>query len=391
MTTENHASARSGSSPRDAARPTAVALAFSPRQRAPSPVPAARIVRAEPSWGRVLLTTVELWVSRRLRQASFLRRHEPGRRSGNRGSLRPGSVRAVRRPRLEELALAGVAAAAVVLAALQLAGAFTTVASGAARPSVSQHSATRSVSPQPASAAQSLAAAWIAGQVSSAAIIGCYPAMCASLDSQGVSASRLVPLGSRMTGMLGANVIAILPSADMKLVDQYAPALIASFGSGSSRVEVRAVAAGGPAAYQSALRADLQARQNAGSQLLRNPRLRFTAADAARLAAGEVDSRLLATLAVLSSQFTLRVTSFSDSSPGAPLLFREVNIASDGGRNGAARLAAALAMVNAQENPYLPAHSAIVHLGTGQPALLIEFASPSLLGLLSAVLTAEVN
>jgi hypothetical protein len=48
-------------------------------------------------------------------------------------------------------------------------------------------------------------------------------------------------------------------------------------------------------------------------------------------------------------------------------------------------------MVNAQETPYLPARSAIVHLRAGRPVLLIEFASPSPVGLLSTVLTAEVR
>jgi len=396
LTTDNHRPVQPGSSPGDTARPSAAALAFSLRQQhASGRAPVVRAVRAEPSWGRVLLTTVQLWVSRRLRQASFLPGQAPGqapgRRSGNRVSSRPNSVRAARRWHPKKVALALVAAAAVALGALQLAGAFPTVASRAARPSVSAGPATRSVSPQPAAAAQSQAAAWIARQVSSAAIIGCYPAMCASLQSQGVSASQLMPLGSKMTGVLGTDVIATLPSDNMKLVDQYAPALIASFGSGSSLVEVRAVAAGGAAAYQSALRADLHARKSAGSQLLRNPRIRFRAVDATRLAAGEVDSRLLATLAGLSSQFTLRVTAFSDSSPGAPLLFRAVTVESDGGGNGAATLAAALAMVSAQEAPYLPAHSAIVHHGTGPPVLLIEFASPSPLGLLTTVLTAEVQ
>ena len=33
-----------------------------------------RPVRPEPSWGRVLLTTLELWASRRLRRPAFLRR-----------------------------------------------------------------------------------------------------------------------------------------------------------------------------------------------------------------------------------------------------------------------------------------------------------------------------
>jgi hypothetical protein len=351
----------------------------------------ARAERAEPSWGRVLLTTVELWVSRRLGQAGFLRGQVPGGLSGDRVGLRSKSQRTAQRWRPVTLALAVVAAVAVALAALQLTGAFATVAARAARPPVSGDPAARSVSPRPAAAAQSQAAAWIVRQVSSAAIIGCYPALCASLQSQGVSASRLVLLGSRMTGLLGADVVATLPSADMTVVGQYAPALIASFGSGGSRIEIRAVAAGGAAGYESALRADLQARKSAGSQLLRNPRLRFTAVGAARLAAGEVDARLLATLAALSSQFRLRVAAFSDASPGAPLLFREVTVASDGDGNGAAGLAAALAMVNGQETPYLPAHCAIARLGVGQPVLVIEFASPSPLGLLSTVLTADVR
>jgi hypothetical protein len=294
-----------------------------------------------------------------------------------------------------------VGAAVAALAALQLAGAFPTSAAPtsaarAVRTAVSPHPATPSASPPPTAAVQSQAvqsqaAAWIASQVSSAAIIGCYPALCSSLQSQGISASRLMPLGSGIAGVLRTDVIATLPSADMKLVEQYAPALIASFGSGSTRIEIRAVAAGGAVAYQSALRADLSARKSAGSQLLRNPRIKFAAADAARLAAGEVDSRLLATLAALSSQFAFRVTAFSDASPGAPLLFREVTVSGGGDGKGAAALAAALAMVNAQEAPYLPAQAAIVRLGTGQPALLIEFASPSPLGLLSTVLTAEVQ
>ena len=82
---------------------------------------------------------------------------------------------------------------------------------------------------------------------------------------------------------------------------------------------------------------------------------------------------------------------FGDSAPGGPQFFREVTVASDGGRTGAATLAAALAMVNAQESPYQPAHSAIVRPGSDQAALTIEFASPSPLGLLSMVLTADVQ
>jgi len=312
-------------------------------------------------------------MSRRLRHARFPRRRSFGR-----------------------LVLALVAAAAVALGALQLTGTFSRTAPRAVpravRPPVSRHPAARRVSPPltaaavAAASARSAAAAWITSQVDSAASIGCDAATCAALRARGVSAGRLVVLGPT-AGLPRTDVIATVSSADTSLVDQYAPAIIASFGSGSSRIEVRAVAPGGAASYQSALRADLNARKSAGSQLLRNPRITFSAADAAQLRAGEVDSRLLATLAALSPQFTLRVMAFGDSSPGAPLLFREVTIAS----NGAARLAAALATVKAQGGPYLPAHSAIVRLDTGQPALVIEFASPSPLGLLTTVLTADVR
>jgi hypothetical protein len=334
------------------------------------PVRPVRPARPEPSWARVLLTTVELWASRRLRHPAFLRR----------------------------LVLAMVAVTVVAVAGWQLAGVFSASASASAprvvRPSVSERAAPpRAVPPGPAAVARSAAVAWITSQVSGTAVIGCYPAMCASLEARGVSAGRLVPLGSGMTGVLRADVIATLPAAGeagRPLVNQYAPALIASFGSGSSRIEVRAVARTGAAAYQSASRADLAARKSAGAQLLRNPRLKFTAADAAQLRAGEVDSRLLATLAALSTQFTLRVTAFGDSAPGGPRFYREVTLASAGG-NGAARLAAALAMVSEQGSPYQPAHSAIVGPGTGQAALSIEFASPSPLGLLSMVLTADVH
>ena len=95
--------------------------------------------------------------------------------------------------------------------------------------------------------------------------------------------------------------------------------------------------------------------------------------------ASEVDTRLLATLAALASQYSFRVTTFGDA-PGAPVLFREVTVTGIG--HG---LAAALAMVRAQNPPYLPARSAIA----GQGGLSIEFAAPSPLGLLSPVLDAD--
>jgi hypothetical protein len=167
--------------------------------------------------------------------------------------------------------------------------------------------------------------------------------------------------------------------------------VIASFGSGDARIEVRVIARNGAASYESALRADLTARKSAGSQLLRNNRLHFSPQAAAQIRRGEVDSRLLATIAALSSQYSFQVTAFDDASPGArTTLFREVTITKNG-RNGSAELTKVLALVNAQERPYLPDHAVIIRIAGGHAALRVAFAAPSPLGLLTTVLDASTE
>ena len=313
---------------------------------------------AEPSWGRVLATTIKLWL---LRQVT------------------------VRRWRT----VAAVAAVAVVtVAVLAVSGVFAGTAGTAARaraagtPSRAKALPSRTAA-QP-SPAQAAAATWIAGQLSSDAIIACDPAMCAALQAQGVAASRLMPLTAGAPDPRGAAVVVTSAPAATQLTEAYAPAVIASFGSGRTRIDVRAAEPGGAAGYETAQRADLAARMSAGSQLLRNNRIRFTTQDAAQLRAGEVDTRLLATLAALSSQYSFSVAAFGDASPGVAVLYREVTIISDG-----QNLAPALALVQAQVPPYLPAYADIVHLAAEPSVLSIEFSAPSPLGLLTAVLDVD--
>ena len=318
----------------------------------------AKSARSEPSWARVLATTIKLWV------------------------LRAGRWQVV----------AAVAVAAVItVAALAFSGVFAgTTASAARARAASIPSPAKAVThpaTAPASLAQTAAAAWVADQLSSDAIIACDPALCAVLQAQGVSADRLMPLKPGSPDPHGATVVVTSASADGQLAG-YAPAVIASFGSGSTRIDVRAAEPGGAAAYDAALRADLAARISAGSQLLRNNRIHFTAQDAAQLHAGQVDTRLLATLAALSSQYRFTVTAFGDASPGAAVLYREVSITT-GGKNGTAELASALALVQAQVPPYLPAYAAIGHPAAAPATLGIEFAAPSPMGLLTAVLEVD--
>jgi hypothetical protein len=313
----------------------------------PSVATAVRRPAAEPSWGRVLATTLRLWLARQV----TLRR-----------SRTAGVV---------------AAAAVVTVAALALSGVFSGTAAPAARArAASTPSPARArahPAPVPPSPVQTAAAAWIASQLSSAAIIGCDPAMCTALQAQGVTAARLMPL---KPGSPGAHDATVVVTADPAAA-QYAPAVIASFGSGAAQIDVRATEPGGAAAYATALRADQAARMSAGSQLLRNKRIHFTAQDAAQLRAGQVDARLLATLAALSSQYAFSVPAFGDASPGVAALYREATItAAD------KDLTAALALLKAQVPPFLPAQAAITH----PAALNIEYAAPSPLGLLTAVL-----
>jgi hypothetical protein len=305
---------------------------------------------SEPSWGRVLATTIKLWVvrARRWRAVALL-----------------------------------AAVAVVTVAALAISGVFAGTARPAAQaraadPPSPAKAAPHRTAPQP-SAPQAAAAAWVAGQLSSDAIVGCDPAMCAALQARGVTAARLMPLTPGSPNLHGAMVVVTSASAGTPLAGS-APAVIASFGSGKAQIDVRATEPGGAAGYAAALRADLAARMSAGAQLLRNDRIHFTAQDAAQLRAGQVDARVLATLAALSSQFPFSVAAFGDSSPGVSTLYRGVTI-----RGASKNLAAALALVNAQVPPYLPAQAAM----TPAAALSIEFAAPSPMGLLTAVLDVD--
>ena len=235
-----------------------------------------------------------------------------------------------------------------------------------------------------AATARNQAAAWAAQQVSSGDIIACDPAMCSALQARGLPAGRLLPLQPAGADPFGADVIVASPSVrnefGSQLTEVFAPALIASFGSGATRVDIRAIASLGGAAYRAAEPADLAARKAAGAQLLRNQRFHASAQAARQITAGQVDSRVLVTLAALVSQRTVSVTSFGDTGPGVAPSFRQVTIAGSGGQ--VADLTADLGQVQAQRTPYLPASATIVHLG-GQTALRIEFGAPSLQGLLS--------
>lgn len=232
------------------------------------------------------------------------------------------------------------------------------------------------------------AAAWVAAQISHSAVVSCDPAMCSELETRGVPAGDLLmlrPGGPRADGPLGSDVVvatrAVRSEFGSRLADVYAPVVLAAFGSGGARVEIRAVAPGGAAAYRDALGADLAARRQASAQLLRNPDISASAAARGPLSDGSVDSRLLVTLAVLAGlrlAHPLRIIFFGEPDPGASagVPLRSAEIAGPASQ-------ALLAFLRAQQAPYLAAVIRAIRLPGGQAAVRIGFASPSPLGLLA--------
>jgi len=337
-----------------------------PEPGPPAPSPPAQRPPAQPSWASVLATTVRLWLRRRL---GWMRRLWPAR---------PG-----------QRAVIVVALAAAVLAAGAAAGMLSRPGpAGQAAPGTGAPTATAALAG--AAAARQQAAAWVASQVSPAAIVACDPAMCAALQARGLPAGRLLVLTPAQADPLGSDVVVATPAVrgqfGARLAGVYAPVTVAAFGSGAARIDVRAVAPAGAAAYRAALAADVRARRAAGALMLRNTHIHVAAAARAALAAGEVDPRLLVTLATLAHLHALDITGFGDPGPGAsagvPLRSADITGAAPPGSRGAVPLPALMAVLRAQRPPYLPSSLAVVRVPPGGLVLRIAYPAPSPLGLL---------
>ena len=319
--------------------------------------PRAAATEITPSWPRVVGTTVRLWAARR---------------------------------RTWWRVLAALIAVLVVFAAggLTVALLRNTGSGSAARGGNASSGTPGLAQVQAAATARQQAAAWVTAQVSHSAVVSCDPAMCATLEARGFPSGDLLTLGPSASDPLGSAVIvstaAVRSDFGSRLTSVYAPTVIASFGSGSARVDVRVYAAGGAAAYLAALRADQAVRQHLGSVLLHNSRVSVTPSARAQLAAGQVDTRLLAIIATLTAQGPVSVVAFGDSGPGASagVPLRGVELGSPpGAKDG--YLSSVLALLRAQQAPYLANSVTLVRLADGRQVARIEFAAPSPLGLLS--------
>jgi tetratricopeptide (TPR) repeat protein len=319
-------------------------------------------------------------------------------RTGGRTATRPGPPATSghrHRPRWASRwrlpGLAAVALGVAVLSAEQVSGIFAGPPgphSAAARTGSARTGRTGAGGAGTVGAVRRDTAVWVKHQVNRSAIVACDPAMCAALQAQGVPAGSLFALGPGSNDPLGANVVvattAVRSQFGVRLAAVYAPVVVASFGTGSARIEVRVVAPDGSAAYLSALRSDLLARRRAGSQLLLNKQISVAGQARKQLADGLVDSRLLMTLAVLARMRPLRIVTFSGG-PGAsgevPLPIVEITGSGHGTNTG--HLEPLVTFLQAQRPPFLAASVRAEQLGNGHAALRIDFPDPGPLGLLT--------
>jgi serine/threonine protein kinase len=232
-------------------------------------------------------------------------------------------------------------------------------------------------------AARAQAVTWILQQVSRAAVVSCDAQVCADLVQRGFT--NVERLGPESTDPLGSTLVvataAVRALFGGRLASVYAPAVLASFGSGNAKIEIRWNYPLGTSAYDAALGPAQRARKAEDAQLLKNSRIRFSAAARAQLRRGDVDPRLPTLLAAMTATYPVQIVDFGDQSPGggSASLLRSMDLAT---HVSAAHVAPRVytgwlqGLASAQWAEYRPASSEVVRLPDGQTVLRIQFDVP---------------
>lgn len=251
--------------------------------------------------------------------------------------------------------------------------------------------------PAARAAVRTQAAAWVAGQVSPDVTVSCDAVMCAALKAHGFPSGKLIMLGPASPDPVPSDLVVETTTVralfGSSLAKAWAPAVLASFGSGPGVITVRVVAPHGAAAYQTSLNADLAGRKKSGAALLNDSRITVSATARSQLAAGQVDWRLLAALAALAGHQPVDIVQFGSlgpgASPGVPLRFADLAESVPAAHmNAAAYMRAAWAVLSRADSRIRPAravsgtlqHQAVSGTVQRQAVLRVEFTGPSPLG-----------
>jgi hypothetical protein len=291
-----------------------------------------------------------------------------------------------------------VAIAAASIVAVGVAGGIALILAQGGGPSqrpASGHSGTGGAGTSQAGTSQELAAeavartqavTWILQQVSRAAVVSCDSQVCADLASRGFPSANLLTLGPGSNDPLGSDLVVATATVRAqyggRLASVYAPAVIASFGSGNATIDIRSVFPGGTTKYRAVQRAALRARKAADAQLLTNSQITLSATARAQLRSGDIDPRVPLLIVAMAAAHPVYIVDFGGQAPGGgpASLLRSVDLATaDGPAHLAhtAYLAWMRSFIGVQRAQYRPAWSQQVALRTGQAVLRIGYDAPS--------------
>ena len=214
-------------------------------------------------------------------------------------------------------------------------------------------------------------------------VVGCDLEMCSELQQSGFPAARLLPLQPSAPDPLGAQLVVATPvirnQFGTRLGTVYAPLVIAGFGSGAERVDVRYIAPDGSKAFEAQLATYRKDRITAGRQLLGNNHVQASATARRELLTGQVDPRLLVTLSTLADLMPLQLIAFENLSPGAsadvPLRGAEL------GATASAGLSAMVAFMQAQQGQFAPAVARITQDASRKHVFIVRYDAPGPMGL----------
>ncbi len=286
-----------------------------------------------------------------------------------------------------------IATGAIAVALVSLAAACLGVAVARYLASSAAHADTVSPAIERAEAASRLlAATWVTREVSHAAVVACDPLMCAALTADGFPSRNVRVLGPSSTYPLTSTVVVVTQTVrdlfGSSFTSNYAPAVLAAFGSADASITVRVIASHGAAAYQAQLGTDMNQRKQIGSDLAQNASITVSAEAKKQLEAGLPDARLLLAITSLATTEHVDILGFGNIGPGAdptvPLRFADLAESDQGaGRPSPAYVRALRAVLGAISGPLHPTVAMAVLPG-GQHVLRIEYTAPTPLNVLTS-------
>jgi hypothetical protein len=208
--------------------------------------------------------------------------------------------------------------------------------------------------------------------------------VCAELLSRGFPGASLLKYGPQSNDPLGAGLVVDTAAVRAQFRDRlavWAPAIIAAFGSGNARIEIRLEFPGGAKSYRADQQKYARARKLIDAQLLTNNRIELSATARAQLRSGNVDPLLPELIAFMVHYHPLQIVDFAGQSPGGgpASLQRSMDLATadpPAHLTPSAYINWMRSVIRAQRSKYHPALS-LVTLRSGQIVLRIGYGAPS--------------